>query len=354
MIVIDRIDWPWADTARMLACMRAFGMSFWLFSLLCLHACAVTYASPGRETFPRLGTADEIENFKATSRNWGRWGPHDERGTVNLITPETRKRAAGLVRSGITVSLAHALETAPAADVPYPLEHQMLSTGQSPESVFSADKVAIAYHGWSHTHLDALCHIFDKGKLYNGYAQELVTMAGCTAASIQSVQDGIFTRGVFIDMASFRGVPYLEPGAPISADDLALWEQRTGVLVEPGDAVVVRTGRWKRRSAVGPWDVSMHSAGLAASSAAWFKARGVSLVATDVGADVIPSGIPGVAMPVHQLLINTLGIHILDDVDPEALMKRAADERRVTFLFEVAPLAIAGGTGSPVNPLAIF
>ena len=116
----------------------------------------------------------------------------------------------------------------------------------------------------------------------------------------------------------------------------------------------MRTGRWARRRAVGPWDVSTHSPGLDASTIPWFKDHGVTVVATDVGADVIPSGVQGMPMPVHVLLLNTLGIHIVDDCDPESLLDVSTRTGRRTFLFQMAPLAIRGGTGSPVNPVAVF
>ncbi|WP_095988156.1 cyclase family protein [Cystobacter fuscus] len=301
-----------------------------------------------------FATAKDIDTWMEKNRNWRRWGPEDQLGAVNLISAAKRKDAARLVREGVSVSLAHPLETQKAEDVPYPLGHDMLFTGESPDSTYSADSLSIGFHGFSHTHLDALCHIFHQGKMFNGYDQNLVTAKGCATLAVSALKDGILTRGVLIDLPAFQGVPYLEPGTAIHAKDLEAWEKKTKVRVTSGDAVIIRTGRWARRAAVGPWDVSKQAAGLHASTADWFKKRGVAVVATDVGLDVIPSGVEGSFLPVHVMLINALGIHVIDNADPEALSKAAAERKRHDFLLGIAPLNVEGGTGSPVNPIAVF
>ncbi|WP_224362644.1 cyclase family protein [Hyalangium versicolor] len=319
-----------------------------------VFASSPSTAQEASTTTPPLTTSEGIRAWKVKNSNWQRWGPKDELGSANLISPAKRKQAARLVQDGVSVSLARTIETHQAEDVPSPLVHTMLASGEPADSQYSADSLSIGFHGWSHTHIDALCHIFDGGKTFNGYDQSRVNASGCSVLSVNALKNGLVTRGVLIDMAEFKGVPYLEPGTPIRAEDLDAWEKKTKVQVSSGDAVIIRTGRWARRAAVGPWDVSKHSAGLHASTAEWFHKRGVSLVATDVGADMLPSGIEGNPMPVHVLLINTLGIYIIDNVDPEALKKAAAERHRYDFLLTVAPLAVEGGTGSPVNPIALF
>jgi kynurenine formamidase len=301
-----------------------------------------------------FATAKDIDTWMEKNRNWQRWGPEDQLGAANLISAAKRKDAARLVREGVSVSLAHPLETQKAEDVPYPLGHDMIFTGESPDSMYSADSLSIGFHGFSHTHLDALCHIFDHGKMYNGYDQKLVTAKGCATLAVSALKEGLLTRGVLIDLPALQGVPYLEPGTAIHAKDLEAWEKKTKVRVSSGDAVIIRTGRWARRAAVGPWDVSKQSAGLHASTADWFKKRGVAVVATDVGLDVIPSGVEGAFLPVHVMLINALGIHVIDNADPEALSKAAAERKRHDFFLGIAPLNVEGGTGSPVNPIAVF
>lgn len=324
------------------------------------YACAPSSPTQSRvptgvTTPSRFTSSADVEAWKTEHSRAGKWGTADELGAANLVTADKRRMAASLVREGISVSVAHPLETKVAPDVPSPLGHDMIENGESPKSTYSADRLTLGFHGWSHTHIDALCHIFDHGKMYNGFPQGRVTASdGCQVLAVDRIRDGLFTRGVLVDVPASRGTRWLEPGTPITGDELDAWEARTGTKVGPGDAVIVRTGRWARRANVGPWDVSQNSPGLHASAAEWLRARNVAVVATDVGLDVIPSGVTGDILPVHVMLINTLGIYVIDDCDPEVLAKELGRRGRSDFLFVVAPLVIEGGTGSPINPLAVL
>jgi kynurenine formamidase len=286
--------------------------------------------------------------------NWGRWGKEDQLGAINLITPAKRKQAAALVKEGVSVSLAHDVEKERAADNSNPFQHTMTLTGANPASQFSLDAYSVNYHGYAHTHLDALCHVFYQGKMYNGFSQEEVTQKGAARLSIINLKQGILTRGILIDVARLKGVPYLEPETPIYVEDLEAWEKKAGVKVSSGDVIFIRTGRWARRAAVGPWDVSRHSAGLHASCAQWLKERGVAILGSDAASDVVPSRVEGVNLPIHQLVLVALGIHIFDNCDLEAISEAAAKRNRWEFLLTAAPLAVPGGTGSPLNPIATF
>ena len=300
----------------------------------------------------------DIERLMEELSNWGRWGPNDQLGAANLITPAKRLDAVALAREGITVSLAHPLLTEEAADVSRPFGHRMLSLPDSasePRFMGSvSDNYEVAYHGYSHSHLDALCHIMHNGRMYNGVSQETITEDGCTNAAIDNLQGGIVTRGVLFDIPALKGVPYLEPGTPIYMEDLEAWEERAGVTVRPGDAVFIRTGRWARRAEVGEWSVAEQAAGLHASTMPWVKARDVSFLGSDVAADVVPSQIEGVRLPVHLLTIVAMGVDLFDNQDLEALAETAAELNRWEFMLVAAPLAVRGGTGSPLNALAIF
>jgi len=206
-----------------------------------------------------LNQAD-IERLMEELSNWGRWGSDDQLGAANLITPAKRLEAIALATEGITVSLAHRLLTDEAADVPRPFERRMLGLPDpTSEPVFRggvSDNYNISYHGYSHSHIDSLCHILYKGRMYNGVSQETITEEGCSNASIANLQGGIVTRGVLIDIPRLKGVPHLEPGTPIYMENLEAWEDMVGVTVQPGDTLFVRTGRWARRADVGPWAVS--------------------------------------------------------------------------------------------------
>ena len=211
-------------------------------------------------------TQDDIERLMDELSNWGRWGPDDELGAANLITPAKRLEAVSLVTEGITVSLAHQLLIEEADDVPLPFQRRMLNvpdlTVEPPMMGAVSDNYSVSYHGYSHSHIDSLCHIMYKGLMYNGVSQDTITEDGCSNASIANLQGGIVTRGVLFDIPRLTGAPYLDPGTPIYMEDLEAWEEYAGVTIEPGDALLLRTGRWARRAANGEtgvmsgWDAS--------------------------------------------------------------------------------------------------
>jgi kynurenine formamidase len=283
--------------------------------------------------------------------NWGRWGPDDQLGALNLITPEVTAAAAATVRSGRTVSCARPLATEAAPDNPVPVAHHMIGTATEG---WGADYIALAPHGYATSHIDALCHIFHDGKLFNGYPTETVTAHGATKLGIHHLRSGIVTRGVLLDIPALRGVDALEPGEAIFPEDLEEAEARAGLRVQSGDALLVRTGRWRWREAHGAWDVGGRAAGLDAACLAWLRARDVATLGSDAVSDVLPSRVDGVGMPIHEIAIVALGLHLMDNLDLDRLATACAEEARWDFLYVVAPLVLRRGTASPVNPLAVF
>jgi kynurenine formamidase len=311
-----------------------------------LFAGAVAIAAQPAGRLPR--NAAEFDALFQEVKNWGRWGPDDQLGSANLVTAAKRKQAAALVKSGVTVSLAHNPMTERADDNNNPFEHTMLRGN-------NMDRYAVSYHGYAHSHIDALCHILYKDHTYNGYARaDVNTDTGCTKLGIQNLKDGIVTRGVLVDIPRLRNLPYLEPGTPIYVEDLEAWEKKAGLKIASGDAVLVRTGRWARRDKLGPWNVGQSAAGVHASVAPWIKARGVSFLGSDAAEDVTPSMVEGVALPVHTLMITALGINLLDNQDLEALGDVAAKQNRWEFMLTIAPVPVTGGTGFPLNAIAMF
>jgi kynurenine formamidase len=300
-------------------------------------------------------TKADIDRWMHELSNWGRWGKADQAGTFNLITPAKRKLGARLVAEGFSVSLARDADKIKSVDNDSPWIHVMIATGAKPaEEQFDLDTYTVSYHGYGHTHMDALCHMFYEGKMYNGYAQAEITDKGAGRLDVTNFKSGIFTRGILIDIPRLRNVPYLEPDAVIYPEDLDAWEKKAHLHIESGDVVLFRTGRWARRAKMGPWDAGAHSAGLYASCVRWLHARDVAIVGSDAAADVMPSRIKGVAQPVHQLLLIAMGTPILDNCDLEALGDAAAKRGRWEFLLTASPLSVGGGTGSPLNPIAIF
>ena len=297
-----------------------------------------------------MATADVVA-LHAELSNWGRWGPDDQLGALNLITREATAAASATVRSGRTVSCARPLNTEPGPDNPVPVAHHMIGTATEG---WGADYFALAPHGFATSHIDALCHIFYEGKLFNGYATETVTAHGATRLGIHQLRNGIVTRGVLLDIPAVRGVDALEPGEPVFPEDLEAAEERAGLRVGSGDALLIRTGRWTWRAAHGPWDFASRAAGLDAACLAWLRARDVATLGSDGVSDVLPSRVEGVGMPIHEIAIVALGLHLMDNLDLDELAEACTEEGRWEFLFVVAPLVLRRGTASPVNPIAVF
>ena len=281
--------------------------------------------------------------------NWGRWGEDDQIGAANLMTEAKRLEAAALVETGETVSLSHDFLTEEAADAaePYVLQMQINPEGQN-----SGDRVDVYFHGVTYSHLDGLCHVFYKDRLYNGHDyRDVVTDNGCSLMDTTQMKDGLVTRGILVDMPRLKGVPYLEPGTKLYREDIEAWEEHAGVRLGSGDALLLRTGRWAYRDAVGP---TREMAGWDASVIPFLAERDIALLGAD-SVHEAPNSVPGLRVnPIHRFAIVARGMNLLDNIDLDAAAEVAARLNRWEFMMVVAPLRVPGGTGSPVNPIAIF
>lgn len=300
------------------------------------------------------------EELFALCTNWGRWGADDERGALNLITPERVVAAAALVRSGRTVSCARELAVQPGPGNPTPAHHHMLVGGDAAGALSSsglqgtADWIGVGCHGFATSHIDALCHVFHEGRMYNGFSGSEVLSTGAARNSVMAGADGIVGRGVLLDVPRWRGVEWLEPDAVIGPDELAAVASAQGVTPTPGDIVLVATGRDARSSAVGPWDGAAALAGLDPECALWLKQHDVAVLGGDGVSDPRPGNTGGWPMPLHVLALVAMGVHLLDNLRLDRLGAACAEERRWEFLFSVLPLRILGGTGCAVNPVAML
>ena len=313
----------------------------------------VTAGPPLAAQTSRDVTEATVDRWMTELSNWGRWGDDDQIGALNLITPAKRRAAAALATAGVSVSLSHSYLTEPDVEATSPVGYEML--GPDRPGPFRSDRYTFAYHGYAHSHMDSLCHMMHGGLMYNGFVRDdEVTADGCAKLAIINFKQGIVSRGVLMDIARLKGVDYLDPGTPIHVEDLEAWEREAGVRVESGDILFVRTGRWARRAEVGPWRMNREAAGLHASVAPWLRERGVAMLGADGTNDALPSGIDGVTQPIHQLTIIAMGMPLFDNLDLERVAAEAARQNRWEFLLVAAPLAVVGGTGSPLNPLAIF
>jgi kynurenine formamidase len=291
-------------------------------------------------------------------RRMSAWGPGDRLGTLNNISPAEVVAAASDVRDGRTVSLAAPIETRAAADNPDPAVHQMTSSADDTDGAsglsFAMDRLAMNIHGNADSHIDALCHVIFDGKLYNGFAADSVTATGAAELSIDLAGQGIAGRGLLLDIPRVRGVPWLEPGDHVTADDLLAAESARFDRIEQGDLLFVRVGHRARRQALGPWDAAAARAGLHPAALELLAERRITVLGSDGNNDTAPSAVEGVDFPVHVLAINAMGLYLLDYLDLDALAELCEAMHRSTFLCVVAPLRLRAGTGSPVNPIAIF
>jgi kynurenine formamidase len=304
-----------------------------------------------------IPTEAEVLGYAASLSNWGRWGPDDQLGTLNLITPEVRLAAIRTVQFGITVGCARAIATEPpVADVRFPPLHLMAHSGDAPAETSASEFIAMMPHGLTISHVDALSHRFSQGKLYNGYPQDRVsTGAGATVCSVETMKDGVVTRGLLFDIPRHRGVRYLEGGDPVLPQELDDIAEQMGEKIRPGDALLLRTGWALRRAELGP-DArqARFRPGLHAACLPWLYERGVAVCASDAAHDVAPSGYENIRLPIHDIAIPHIGLCLIDACQFEDLSATCRGLGRWSFLFVMAPLRLSCATASPVTPLGIF
>lgn len=297
----------------------------------------------------------EFDAIFAAVRTWGSWSPAD-RGAWNRVTPDHVRRATALVRSGTAVPLGLPWDTRAGPDNDRPALHHMTDLGdvEAPEPATYKDFIAADFHGKAVSHLDALAHVAYGGRLYDGRtAREAVDASGARFGSVAALGP-LVTKGVLLDLPAVLGVDWLEPGHPVHARDVAAAERVLGVTVDDGCAVLLRSGRFRRRRELGPWDVGAASAGLHVDAVPLLAGRAIALLGGDGDSDLRPSPVEGVHSPVHALAVAAMGVPLLDNLDLEALSAACAGAGRYEFMIVVSPLNVPGGTGSPVNPVAIL
>lgn len=301
---------------------------------------------------------EEFARLFQTVSTWGRWGVEDQRGALNRLTPDRVVAAAQLVRSGVTVSVSLPLNTQRAPHNPVPADYRMTMLNDANIGLgavgFAKDYVGVDFHNDGHTHIDALCHVAYEGRLYNGVAADSVTVEGASVDTIDVLKNGLVGRGVLLDVPGVRGVPWLEPGECVFREDLEAAERKQGVTVGEGDVLFVRTGHVRRLAEFGTWDTESLKAGLHPTAVPLLAERGVAALGCDTNSDAAPSATAGVGFPVHVLALNAMGVPLLDYLQFEDLLSACEAAGRWEFLCVTAPLRITGGTGSPVNPIAIL
>lgn len=291
-------------------------------------------------------------------KNWGRWGTDDQRGALNHLTDEHRRKASRLVVSGESVSLAHDLGTEPLPENPHPVQHHMLASGDALDSngipgyEAARDHLALDVHGLNTTHVDALSHMFVRGEMFGGRPASDVRSDGARSNTVLAMADGVVGRGVLLDVPRAAGREFLDAGEVVTVVDLEAAQAMQHVEVRTGDIVLVALGREARRSAKGSFD---GFSGLHAECLPWLQEREVAVLGSDGISDPMPFvGTARWPFPVHQIGITAMGLPLIDNMALARLCERCAAAGRWEFLFTMGPLRIARGTGCPVNPVAVL
>jgi len=307
----------------------------------------------------------EVIGYLKTLSNWGRWGTDDELGTMNLITPAKRVAAARLVRDGVAVTCARPIATDITADTTFQMMRFMVDSGEGRDTA-SAERllqrrgasefIGMVFHGYTITHVDTPAHFFWEGKIYNGRSCTLITSReGAQVEAVELLHDGVVSRGVLLDVARARGVRWMERGEGVMPGDLEAAERASGVRVEPGDVLLVRTGNYARRAVDGPANpMQAGSPGPHAALAPWLRERGVAMWGSDTHNDVTPTPYPSMGHPFHIVALVGLGLWLIDNMNLEDVAQACVERKRWEFLLAVAPLRLRNVTGSPVNPIALF
>ena len=302
-------------------------------------------------------------------RNWGRWGNDDVRGTLNLIDAAARLRAAASVRSGEVCSLSLPLSAAEGIQMGF------IKGRQNPQMTMTRINVAedmapdgprfnedlVTFSMQCATHLDGLAHVSVDGHLYNGFPADEIDELGSARLGIHHIGP-VVTRGVLLDVALALGVERLPGEHQISVEDLDKAVELSGVRLEPGDAVLIRTGHMQHLAPGRPLDDSARnllayswpSPGLTIATAGWFHDHDVALVATDTMVfEAYPCENEEDFLPVHVLHLIEMGMTQGQNWMLEDLARAAARDGRYAFLLDASPLRFTGAVGSAVTPIAL-
>jgi kynurenine formamidase len=295
--------------------------------------------------------------WPGVTANWGRWGRGDQRGTLNLAGPDRVRAAAATVRSGRALSLARPFRNGTPPYYPKggdaAFEHRMITwwgSNAGGDVQAASDRVSSECHGLEITHMDALSHIAHRGHGYGGRDfKEMTGPEGAACCDIASATP-VVTRAVLADIPRLRGVDHLPAGTAVGYDELAA----AAPGLEPGDALLVRTGRWGAPARPEDGDRYGHLSGLHPDALRFVQERDAAVVGTDGPGDTFPIPVSECRLPVHVLALVYLGVHLVHSMALDELAEALAAEERDAFMLTLAPLDIPGGTGSPITPVAVL
>ncbi len=308
-----------------------------------------------------MGLSPELATIAKTVSNWGRWGPKDQRGTLNLIDAAAVLRGVAAARQGKVFSLAIPFdENGPQTDRSSPgrinPQRKMVSlnanyTGDIGDSAFNDDAVKMGLQ--AATQWDALAHCSYDGLLYNGVPSSAVDEAGAHELGIDQMGP-IATRGVLLDVARALGVERFDDNYAISGDDLEAAAAMANLTVEPGDIICVRTGQMAFRSDANPYRFADPSPGIGPLSLEWLRKKDVAGCVTDcLTFEPWPKPDGSFAFPIHQICLRDIG---LAQGQLWALDELAADcaiDGQYDFMLVATPIPFTRAVGAPVAPTAI-
>lgn len=311
-------------------------------------------------------TMDDLHASAERNRQWGRWGPDDELGTLNHVTPEKVAAASALVRKGKSFGLAMAYDSnGPQGGVPgskrFNPVHTFLVTGtdccvnmEDFRDIRGADDM-ITMPLQCGTQWDALSHIFYYDKMWNGYDGRLVGADGAKKCGIETMRDHMVGRGVLLDIPRFLGLPWLPDGYGISTELLNECAHAQGVKIETGDFLIVRTGQMERCHVEG-WGTFAggDAPGLKFETADWLRETEIAALATDTwGVEVRPNEVERATQPLHWIVIPLIGLTLGEMFYLKELAEDCATDKVYEFFFVGAALPFTGAVGCPLNPMAI-
>ncbi len=312
----------------------------------------------------------KIMEMSEKCKNWGKWGPDDEWGTINYVGDEERKAAAALVKKGQVFALGLNFDS----DGPQnglfggrwnPI-HTMLATGTDAvagkqtvpgkkyPSQYADDAVSLPLQ--CGTQWDSLAHVFNSDKMWNGYDATLVGANGAEKNAIHKMRNKMVGRGVLLDIARWAGVDSLDDGTAIDAEDLDACAKAQGVEIKRGDFVVYRTGHMERCLESGVWGgyAGGEAPGVSFHTCEWMHDMEIAAICADTwGCEVIPNETDDVFQPWHWIVIPQIGITMGEIFYLKDLANDCAEDNVYEFMFVAPPLPITRGVGSPINPQAI-
>ena len=294
----------------------------------------------------------EFDIIYSQVNNKNKWGPNDKLGTINYITNEKVLSALKIPSNGVSVSLAFNMAddstrlNSSSYDNISNFSYEPISMEHNGYN-WIIDNYEIAYHGFTHSHIDGINHLSKDGEMYNGFTDPSIL-------GIDNYKNGIISKGILIDVPLLHSKEYIEAGYKVTLKDILDFENIYNVKIEKGDVLLIRTGRWIEKKRKGDWDFPKNNAGIHYNIIPLLSEREIAVLGSDGTSDSNPPLIKEEGSPIHMLTLVAMGMPLLDNLNLDDLSKKAQELNKWEFLISFHPLRFEGGTGSPLNALAVF